>query len=175
MQKLLSYLEECCREIEEISYKINHTYNSKNGYMTEQIFYWKNDFSRIQMEYTKSLRKFMIQEFNWKWVTKANIVLSSDQNSLEISDHTNYALITLNNQRDGATLSLNGKKIFEFIVRPAIDMLILEAPTKQRLDTYYMLLFQLSQQIRAQGLIFSILSAYGSKFAASRVADTRTR
>jgi hypothetical protein len=163
--RLLSYLEVCCREIEELSVRINNTYNLKNGHLTEQIFHWKNDTTRIENDDTQELRKYLKRQFDWKWVTTANIVLP-DQCNLEISGLGHHALISLNVHKSSATLRLNGKEVFEFIIRKTDKMIIIEAPTKQRLDRLYLQTFSISLRIRVQELIFSTLSAYGTYFAA---------
>jgi hypothetical protein len=163
--RLLSYLEVCCREVEELLHRLKYTDNSKNGFLTEQIFYWKNDPTRLENDDIEKLRKFLVKQFYWKWITKADIVLSN-QNNLEISGFRHHALISLNEKENSATLWLNGKKIFQFLVRQADKMFIIEAITKQRLDKLYMKFFRSFQHTRVQELIFSILSAYGTYSAA---------
>ena len=124
------------------------------------------------MMHIEKLRKFLVKQFYWKWITKADIVLLN-QNNLEISGFRHHALISLNEKENSATLWLNGKKIFQFLVRQADKMFIIEAITKQRLDKLYMKFFRNFQHTRVQELIFSILSAYGTYSAALDTTNTR--
>src|SRR5207248_2747879 len=39
---IYSYLHELCKKIQETSDEMHHTYNQKNGYLTDQLFVWKN-------------------------------------------------------------------------------------------------------------------------------------
>jgi DNA-binding PadR family transcriptional regulator len=112
---LCRYLNDCCRNIQEMFRSIDTTYNSKNGYLTDQVCIW-NNVSTVEYD-TSALRNFLVQKFKWNWLDKASIIKTDNGNGIRVSNGLNTILIILNQEKTKATLSFRGKKLYELIVR----------------------------------------------------------
>lgn len=164
--KILIYLHECYDRIQETFHIINHTYNQRNGYLTNQLFVWQNvhDLSND----TKVLRDFLKQKFKLDWIDKAEIRKSDDENGITVSHGLESLLISLNKERTSATVSYRGKKYYEFIVRAGLGQYTVEVPIAA-IEEFHVRIFQMSIQARIQELIFSLISSYGVASAAIRI------
>jgi hypothetical protein len=96
---------------------IDRTYNSKDGYLTDQLCIW-NNVTRVDYD-TNALHSFLIQKFNrrWQWLEKASISKTSDGNKIKVSHGLNSILITPNLNMEKATLSFRGRKFYDFILK----------------------------------------------------------
>ena len=113
--QIFSYLHDCCKRLEDMFFKINHTSNQKNGYLIDSVFIWENvpreDYDR------ESLRNFLKKKSEWGWVEKAEIKKTPDGNSVEVSYELKRILISIDKKRRKAILSFKGRKEYEFVVR----------------------------------------------------------
>ena len=113
--EIFSYLHKCCKQVEELIFNIDHTSFQKDGYLTDQLFVWKNVHKE---EYDReSLRLFLREKFGWNWVEKAEINKTENFEVITISYGLNKALIRLDKERRNAILSFKGQKKYEFILR----------------------------------------------------------
>jgi hypothetical protein len=112
--RLCEYLHSCCKDIEQIFEYIDKTYNSRNGYLIDQIFVWDN-IPRMDYD-TNALRNFLKKRFSFDWVEKSNISKSEDENEIRITFGMNMILLSLNKERTKAILSYRGRKLYEFII-----------------------------------------------------------
>jgi hypothetical protein len=158
LSRIFSYLHQCCKQIEDMIYTINHTYNQKNGYLTDQLFIWDN-IPKGDSD-TQQLRNFLKQKFNWNWLDNAAIKKTEDGNGITISYELKSLLISMDKKRRKATLKFRGKKEYEFIVREATGQFIVEVPTIP-LELQYILNFLISNQIRIPEFVVSLISNYG--------------
>jgi hypothetical protein len=112
--RLCEYLNSCCKDIEQMFEYIDKTYNSRNGYLIDQVFVW-NNIPRIDYD-TNALRDFLKQRFGFDWLKKSTVKKAEDGNGILVTFGLNTMLLFLNKERTRATLSHRGKKIYEFIV-----------------------------------------------------------
>lgn len=160
-----SYLHDCCKTLQETTYMISHTYNQKNGNLTQQLFSWDNIPSADQ---DKEVRYFLKQRFKWNWLDKAEIRKTEGGNSISVSYGLNSLLISLNKEKTKAALSFREKKQLEFIVRES-RVWTFEDPIIS-LEEIHMRIFQISLHTRVQQLIFSLLSNYGPEHSSISAA-----
>jgi hypothetical protein len=171
-----SYLYDCYQRVEDTIPSIIHKgqidNQTQNGYVTRRLFSWdlSNDDKDI-------LRSFLKQKYKWNWVDNAKVSKTRDGNTIKISDGLNSVLIKLNSVlKTKAALVFNRKKvpevIYEFVVQGSdvytsqpyrsylrtLDPSRLPPPISPEED--YMESFLYFLLIRAQQLIFSILSNY---------------
>jgi DNA-binding PadR family transcriptional regulator len=93
--RIFSYLHECCRKIDDLTYAIRHTYNQKDGYLTDQLFIWDNV---PKEEYdTEILRSFLKERFKWDWLQRARFKKTEDNRGIEVS----YGNFTIQGQKAG--------------------------------------------------------------------------
>lgn len=157
LSRIFSYLHQCCKQIEDMIYAINHTYNQKNGYLTDQLFIWDNIAKEDQD--TQQLRNFLKQKFKWNWLDSAEIKKTEDRNGITISYELNSMLISIDKKNRKATLSFRGRKKYEFIIRKSIDQFIVEVPTIP-LELHYILNFLISNQRHIPEFVVSLISNY---------------
>lgn len=166
-----SYLYDCYKRVEDTIPSIIHKgqidNQTQNGYVTRRLFSWN-----LCNEDKDILRSFLKQRFGWNWVDNAKVSKTRDGNRINISDGLNLAHITLSQSKTNATLFVKKEKWVEFVIKGN------DVCTSQRYRTYlrtldpsrlpppispeegYMESFLYFLHIRAQQLIFSILSNY---------------
>ena len=144
---------------------MDHTYNQKDGYLTDPLFVW-NNIPWVDYD-TNMLRTFLKQKFQWAWVELAKVRKAED--AISLSDGENSALISLNRGRTKAILTLRGKNKYEFIVRdgdsdePIIyvdEFLIGNKYIPLSVKEMDLKIFQFYCQTRAFDLIHSIISIF---------------
>lgn len=169
-------MSECCKKIEDTVDYVHHTFNQKNGHLTQQLFTWDNvpkeDFD------TESLRQFLLGMLPWDWLEKAEIKKTENAASITITYGKNTALIKLDNERNKVILTSKGKTFYHFILRRGIDDQIIidvddfvlprNGPVRMALTQIHLIPFIAFQQARLIDLIFSLFSAYGAASAATR-------
>jgi hypothetical protein len=69
--RISSYLSECCKKIEDTFDYVRHTFNQKNGQLTQQLFIWDN--VPKEDSGTESLRQFLQGMFPWDWLENVEI------------------------------------------------------------------------------------------------------
>jgi hypothetical protein len=175
--RIALYLSECFEKIEDTINHLSHTYNQKNGNLTQPLFTWEN-VPKEDYE-TERLRQFLKKRFHLDWLEKAEIKKSENLESITISYGMNSALIKLNNERTEAILTNKGTELYHFIVRRVGNQTIIdideflmpgkESPVRISLIETYLIPFIIFQQARIIDLIFSLFSAYGASSAATQV------
>jgi hypothetical protein len=176
---MCEYLHYCCKDIEQVFESINRTYNSRNGYLIDQVFVW-NNIPHTDYD-TNSLRTFLKQRFNLDWLERSNIRKTEDRNGILIAFGSNTMLLSLNKEKTKAILSYRGKKVYEFIINelPSRDVSTNESmlvvyvdeyfwpPTKRfikrSLVEVYLETFRISLQVRIMMLVFSLSLTYRAK------------
>ena len=86
-------MSECCKKIEDTIDYVHHTFNQKNGHLTQQLFTWDN--VPKEDSDTESLRQFLHGMFPWDWLEKAEIKTTENAASITITYGKNTALINL--------------------------------------------------------------------------------
>lgn len=162
--RIFSYLHECCKRIDELIRAIRHTYNQKNGYLTDQLFIWDN-VPKVEYD-TERLRAFLKARFKWDWLEKAQFKKTPGGRGIEVSYEMKSILINMDSYSTKAILRFRGKILYEFIIRQGIDIQIVDIPTDSRVVVQHVLIFLIFCQARVVELIFSILSQYGARSAA---------
>ena len=163
------YLKKCCERVRNTLFIIVHTYNSYNGYLTNQVFIW-NKTSTDSQSYS-GLKSFLYYYLKLDWIEKADIKKDSqDKNILKINDESNTAIIKLSTDKPKkAILTIKGKKIYEFIVRELIDDYSIESfvcndnshNSRITVKEFHLKNLIIATQQEVQILIFSILLTYG--------------
>lgn len=184
---LCRYLNDCLREIRELLISIDNTYNSKNGYLTNQVCIW-NNVSTAEYD-TNALRNFLLQKFKWNWLYNASISKTENGNGIKVSHGSNTILITLNQEKTKAILRSRGKELYELIVREirannynnnrSESMLVIYADeflifpdkglSKISVVQSYLDTFRRFLQSRIMELIFSLSLVYKAKLPAINV------
>jgi hypothetical protein len=157
--QIYSYLYDCCKQLEEMIFSIDHTYNQKNGFLTDQLFIWQN-IPSIHND-TEALRSFLKEKFKWHWTEMAEIKETENGNGITISYGLNSALIKIDRKKRNAYLSFKGKKEYEFIIRELdADKFVVEVPTDPLEDTYIhdFLILHVTQ---IPNFIISLVPLYG--------------
>ena len=158
---IFQYLHDCCKQFEETLQNIKQTYNQDKGNLTSQLFVWQN-IPDVHRE-TESLRAFLINEFKWHWVDRAEIKKTEDGNGITITYGLKSALISTDKIRKKAILSFRGKKKEpEFIIRDlGTDNFAIDIPT-QPLEETYLRSFLISHIVRIPNFIISLIPLYGT-------------
>jgi hypothetical protein len=166
---VFSYLHDCYKR-EEMIMTIIHKgqidNQTQNGYVTRRLF-----SLTLAKEDKDSLRSFLKQRPGWNWVDDAKVSKTRD-GRIKLSDGLNSAHITLNQGRTEATLFFKGKEPLKFVVQgsdvctsqPYRSYLRTLDPSRlpptMSVGVLNMILFKIFLRMRAQQLIFSILSSY---------------
>jgi hypothetical protein len=154
LQRIVIYLHECCKKLNDTIYDLSHTLDLKEKY--------------VYACHHEKLVQVLKEEFGWDWLEKADIRQNEDEKWIEvrISDRVNYALISIDKNRDKATLRFKQKwkrmskehhlkNTNRFILkRPAMTM------SSKQLCVYLFLIFC---QARVPELIYSMISDYGTR------------
>ena len=161
--QIFSYLHDCCKQLEDMFFKINHTYHQKNGYLIDPVFIWENvpreDYDR------ESLRNFLKQKFNWNWLDNAEIKKTPDGNSIEVSYELKRILISIDKKRRRASLSFIGRKEYEFVVRELTnDQFAVDAVLTELVEEWYLKMFLISHMASIPKFIVSLISDYNPKY-----------
>jgi hypothetical protein len=106
--RVCEYLHNCCKDIEHMFEYIDKTYNSRNGYLIDQIFVW-NNIPRMDYD-TNALRDFLKQKFSFDWLGKSTVEKTGDGNGIRITVGLKTMLLSLNKEKTKAVLSYRGKK-----------------------------------------------------------------
>ena len=157
--QIFSYLYDGCRQLEDMIFRVDHTYNQENGYLTDQLFIWEN-IPRVEYD-REQLRNFLTQKFKEKWLQDAEIKKTEDGNSIKISYDLKSIVISMNKERRNATLSLRERKECEFIVRKLDDQFAIDVRTAKRLEEVYMITFLISYIVSIPKFIISLIPLYG--------------
>jgi hypothetical protein len=159
--QILSYLHDCCKQLEKMIFNIDHTHNQKNGYMTRHIFVWENipgeDLDR------ETLRRFLKSKFNLDWLDKARFGKTEDNNGIVISYANEQMLITIDKRRSKATLKSRARKEYEleFNVRELTNnQHSIEEISTTTLQEFYMRLFLMSYIANTPKFVASLIADY---------------
>jgi hypothetical protein len=174
--RISTYLSECCKKIEDTLEYLDHTFNQRNGNLTQQLFTWENIPNNE--EETDRLRQFLYRRLSLDWVEKAEIKKQTPE-SITISYGSNSVLISLDNKGIEAIVTYRGARLYNFIVRRCIEnrstIEVDEFLMPGRgfitisLNEKYIYLFIIFQQAQVMDLIFSLFSAYGASSAATQI------
>jgi hypothetical protein len=166
-----SYLYDCYQRVEDTIPSIIHKgqidNQTQNGYVTRRLFSWD-----LSNEDKDILRSFLKQKYKWNWVDNARVSKTRDGNRIKVSDELNSVRITLTQSKTKAILFFKKEELLEFVVQGSdvytsqpyrsylrtLDPSRLPPPISPEED--YMESFLYFLHIRAQQLIFSILSNY---------------
>jgi len=161
--QIFLYLHNCCKQLEDTIFNINHTYNQQSGYLTDPLFVWENVPT---IDYDKeSLRRFLIDRLRWDWVRKAEIKKTEDMTGITVSYESKFALISIDKKRKKAILSLRGRKQHEFVVRELTnDQFAVDAVLTQRPEELYLEMFLMSNMASIPTFIVSLISNYNPKY-----------
>ena len=157
--RIYSYLHDCCKQLEEMIFRIDHTGNQENGYLTDQLFIWQH-IPHIHSD-TEALRSFLKERFEWHWTERAKIKKTEDGNGISVSYGLKSALISIDKKGRRANLSFKGKKVYPFILRELnSNMFVVEVPTEPIEETYIRN-FLVLHVIRIPDFIISLIPLYG--------------
>jgi hypothetical protein len=151
LQRIALYLHECCKKLNDTTYDLSHTLSLKEKYLC--------------VCHPKKLVQVLKEEFEWNWLEKADIRQNEDEKQIEvkISDKVNLALISIDKNRDKATVRFKqkGKRMNKEYPLKDTNRYILKRPTMslKQLGVYLFLIFC---QARVPELIFSMISDYGT-------------
>lgn len=186
---LCKYLNDCCRRVQELLRSIDNTYNSKDGYLTNEVCIW-NNVSTAEYD-TTALRIFLLLKFKWNWLDKASIAKTDSGNGVKVSHGLNTILIILNQEKTKATISLRGKKLYELIIREIRANNYNDNKSESRLVVYadeflifpdqgflkisvvqsYLETFRRFLQSRIMELIFSLSLVYKAKLPTINILE----
>jgi hypothetical protein len=116
ISRICSYLHECCEATERAIESINR---SSSGHLEEQVFLWQ-DVPGVE---NWRLINFLKREFGVNWLQNAEIIKFHDGNTIKISHGSNSLLITLNDKRNKAIMTINRKKEYEFTFSRSLEVL----------------------------------------------------
>lgn len=160
--EIFSYLHDCCKQLEQLIFNINHTGNQINGYLTRQLFIWQN-VPQIDSD-TENLLNFLKQKLGWDWLDHA-VIKKPDENHITVSYESNSMLITIDKRRRNATLSFRGTKQYEFVVRELTnDQFAVDVVCSEPLQVPYTKMFLISLVTSIPRFIMSLISHYNPSY-----------
>jgi hypothetical protein len=155
LQRIALYLHECCRKLSDIIHDLSHTFGLKEKY--------------LYTCHPERLVQVLKKEFGWDWLEKADIKQHEDERQIEvrISDKVNYALISIDKNKDKATMRFKqkGKRMNKEHLLKGTNKFILKHPV-MNLKQQFVYIFLVFCQARVPELIFSMISDYGTRSAA---------
>jgi hypothetical protein len=151
---IFAYLNNCCKQVDEIVSKIDYAYEQNNGYVTSPLFVWQN--IHMTGPDNEELRKFLKSQFKWDWLDNARITKTEDDNTIELSYGMNTARISLDKERKEAVLKFKGRKEYEFFVHKNADKYIVEVPTSRNPEEVYIKSFIRSHMASALKFVASL-------------------
>ena len=165
------YLKKCCMRVKDTLFGIEHTYNSYNGYQTNQVFIWNKQSTDTPSYF--GLKSFLTYYLNLSWIDKADVIKDyQDKNIIKISDGFNTGIIKIpKDKSEKAILIIKGTKAEEFIVREmkgtddySIESFVYNDNNRSSRVTIRELHLKsliMATQQEVQILIFSIFLGYG--------------
>jgi hypothetical protein len=116
ISRICSYLHECCEATERAIESINR---NSHGHLVEQVFLWQ-DVPGVDND---RLTEFLKEKFKVNWLQNAKIIKFPDGNTIKISHGSNSLLITLNDKRNKAIMTINRKMEYEFTFSRLLEVL----------------------------------------------------
>jgi hypothetical protein len=151
LQRIALYLYECCKRLNDTIYDLSHTLGLKEKY--------------LYVCHPKELVQVLREEYGWDWLEKADIRQNEDGKRIEVKifDKINYALISIDKNRDKATLRFKqkGKRKGKVQYLKNTHRFVLRRPVMS-LKQQYVYIFLIFCQARVPELIFSMISDYGT-------------
>jgi hypothetical protein len=114
--QICSYLHECCEATERTLESINR---SSHGHLVEQVFLWQ-DVPGVD---NHRLTDFLKERFKVNWLQNAKIIKFPDGNTIKISHGSESLLITLNDKRNKAIMTINRENVYEFTFSQYLEVL----------------------------------------------------
>jgi hypothetical protein len=119
ISKICTYLNECCEEIQSALESIEKSYSK---HVVQQVCLW-NDIGERGVD-NERLIQFLRREFGIIWLdSRAEIVKYGNNNTIRISKRNKRILITLNERRTEATMTMNKNELYKFTVSPMLEIL----------------------------------------------------
>jgi hypothetical protein len=171
---IFAYLNNCCKQVDDMVSKIDYAYEQNSGYVTSPLFVWQN--IHMTGSDNEKLRKFLKSQFKWEWLDNARITKTEDDNTIELSYEMHTARISLDKERKRAVLKFKGRKEYEFFVHKDANKLVVEVPTSRNPEEVYIKLFiksHMASALKFVAMLSTLVSDYDPDFLSPIVEELR--
>lgn len=138
------YIINICKELQNITGSDKRIICSADRYILKKIFDWPDDSekpSKVIPFSDKNLIEYLMDRFHWFWIDKSRIEPNYKQNWIDIykpNDLEKIIRLSINKKENQAILTINDKKIDEFIIKKNNLFLSINIKTNEKKEDLFL-------------------------------------